>query len=76
MAGRGPALELQDLVVAHVADHARAIDVEQHPDLLGHGGEHGVRWLSARHQRRHAPQRRLLLREKAARTLGCFGASL
>ena len=50
-----------DRAVGLVAAHAREIDGKQPPDLLGDRREHLLRRHPARHQRRDAAQRRLLL---------------
>ena len=76
VARSGPALELEDLVVVHIAHDARPVDVEEHSDLLGDGGEDDLRSLPARDQGRHPAQCGLLLCEEPASLLGCFGAPL
>jgi hypothetical protein len=42
------------------------VDAEELPDLARDGGEDAGRRLVARHPRRHAPQRRLLVGERTA----------
>ena len=50
-----------DRAVGLVADHVRQVDRKQPPDLVRDRREHLLRPRPARHQRRHPPQRRLLL---------------
>ena len=63
LARGGPGGDGADRVVGVVADHPGEIRAEQLADLLGDGGEQLARRHVLRDQRRHAPQRGLLVGE-------------
>ena len=62
-AGAGPATERGNRAVGLVARESGAVGGNQPSDLGAHGFEHLGRRRTLRHQRRHPPQRRLLLRK-------------
>ena len=62
-AGLAPLRDHGDRRVGLVADHSRVVDAEEPCHLLGDRGEDLRRRRLVRDERRHAPQRGLLLRE-------------
>ena len=57
----GPGADDLEGVLRVVADQDREVDRQQPADLPGDRGEHLLRWSRPGHQRRHPPQRGLLL---------------
>src|SRR5439155_21604524 len=55
--------------VALVDEHLREVEVKEPADLLGHRGEDLSRRPLSGDQRRDTPERRVLVREQAARLL-------